>query len=389
MGAWVWPAGWVIVRYFSIEGNRAQPLNRETAAEIWGVDKNYAGVALHELRGALLIDRPRRGEYLPVSPERWVGVHSFLARKPEVGAELMELLRDSMNQVESLALYGSRVWGEADELSDWDFLLVLRSREARDLADSKLQQIQRRNPKFDAEVLSLQDFEHFLLKDPIFLKLVARDSEPILDWGLIGIAGAAEITQKHIAVELLAARHAILRGIALTERRLKARACYWLARGVRRTLAAKLAMQGRLSGKILEEEFMKIFPEHERLRAIVRKVRAKRGARATKKMLKRLMEIAILEWERTSKRLRKYGKKRKIKKPTALLAQLKAHERYVEEFAKSVSDEVIKHWKREAKRLEREVKALTEGLSRSYLEGIRQVSDKEAEKLIRKKRRKL
>lgn len=83
------------------------------------------------------------------------------------------------------------------------------------------------------------------------------------------------------------------------------------------------------------------------------------------------------------------GKKRKIKKPTALLAQQKAHERYVEEFAESISDEVIQHWKREAKRLEREVKALTKGLPRSYLEEIKRVSDKEAEKLIRRKKRKL
>lgn len=305
----MWPAEWMIERYFSLEGNKARSLDRETAAKLWGVDKNYAGVALHELREALLIDRPRRGEYLPVGPERWVSVHSFLARNPQVRAELMELLRDSMNQVESLVLYGSRVWGGANELSDWDFLVVFRSREARELANSKLLRIQQRNPRFDAEVLSLQDFEHFLRKDPIFLKLAAHDSEPILDWGLMGIAGAAKITRKHAAVELLAARRAILRGIALAERGLKPEACYWLARGLRRTLAARLAAQGRLSGKTLEEEFMRCFQEHERLREIVRKVRTNQKTRTRKRMLKSLMERAILEWERTSKGLRKYGKK--------------------------------------------------------------------------------
>ncbi len=83
------------------------------------------------------------------------------------------------------------------------------------------------------------------------------------------------------------------------------------------------------------------------------------------------------------------GKKRKIRKPTALLAQQKAHERYVKEFAELVPDKVVQHWKREAKRLEQEVKALVKGLPQSYLEEIKRVSDNEAEKLIRKKRRKL
>ncbi len=302
----MWPAGWMIERYFSLTDNKTKSLDRGTVAKLWGVDKNYAGVALHELRGALLIDRPRRGEYLLVDPERWMGVHSFLARNPEVRTELVELLRDSMNQIESLVLYGSRVWGGADKLSDWDFLIVLRSHETRELVSSKLRQIQRRNPKFDAEVLSLRDFQEFLHKDPIFLKLVARDSEPILDWGLMGIAGAAKITRKHAAVELLVARYDILRGVALAEGKLKSKACYWLARGLRRTLAAKLSMQGNLSGKMLEEEFMSCLPG-EKIREMIRKMRIKRVAEMGGEMLKILMERAILEWERTSRELPKYG----------------------------------------------------------------------------------
>jgi hypothetical protein len=83
------------------------------------------------------------------------------------------------------------------------------------------------------------------------------------------------------------------------------------------------------------------------------------------------------------------GKKRRIKKPVALLAQRKAHQRFAEEFSGLVSTEVIKHWEKEAERFEREAKRLTAGLPLSYLEEIERVSDEEAEKLLRKKRREL
>lgn len=81
------------------------------------------------------------------------------------------------------------------------------------------------------------------------------------------------------------------------------------------------------------------------------------------------------------------GKQRKIKKPMALAAQQKAHERYVREFSKRASTELIKHWEREAARFRREVENMTKGLPRSYLEEIDRVSDAEAGRLLQKKRK--
>ena len=83
------------------------------------------------------------------------------------------------------------------------------------------------------------------------------------------------------------------------------------------------------------------------------------------------------------------GKRCKIKKPAALSAQQKAHERYVKEFSGRVSNELIKHWEREADRFRREVEEVAEGLPRSYLEEIDRVSDVEAERLLQKKRKEL
>jgi hypothetical protein len=79
------------------------------------------------------------------------------------------------------------------------------------------------------------------------------------------------------------------------------------------------------------------------------------------------------------------GKKNKIKKPVALLAQAKTRRRLAEEYGKR-SPELKKHWEREAKILEKHAAELMEGLPRSYLEEIENRSDEEAEKLLRKKR---
>ncbi len=83
------------------------------------------------------------------------------------------------------------------------------------------------------------------------------------------------------------------------------------------------------------------------------------------------------------------GKKRKIKKPAALLAQRKAHLQLAEEFSKLVPTEVIKHWEKEAERFEREARRLMTGLPTSYLEEIEKISDEEAKKLLRRKRKEI
>lgn len=79
------------------------------------------------------------------------------------------------------------------------------------------------------------------------------------------------------------------------------------------------------------------------------------------------------------------GKKNKIKKPTALLAQAKAHKRLAEVYGKR-RPELKKHWEREAEVLEKRATELMEGLPQSYLEEIENRSDEEAEKLLHKKR---
>lgn len=80
------------------------------------------------------------------------------------------------------------------------------------------------------------------------------------------------------------------------------------------------------------------------------------------------------------------GKKNKIKKPTALLAQAKAHRRLVETRGR-LSPELREHWEREAETLEKSAAELMEGLPESYIEEIERRSDEEAEKLLRRKRR--
>lgn len=304
----MWPAEWVVKRYFSLNGAYNQTIDRLSASKRWAVDKNYASVALHEMRRVLLVDRVGRGKHLLVAPERWVRVHSFLARAPNVSEDLAELLRDSTSEVESLVLYGSRAWGGADELSDWDFLVIVRSEETKEHMVSKLPEIEQRNPRFDAEVLSLPDFERFLRKNPIFLKIVEHGGEPIIDFGAMGIVKVARVTPRHMAVELLAAKESILHGIAAAREDKRDIACYLLVRGARRTIAAKLAARGNFSGKMLEEEFAECFSEFSELRVACKKVRAKQRADVSKETLKKLIKKAVIEWEKTSLELREFGK---------------------------------------------------------------------------------
>jgi hypothetical protein len=303
----MWPAGWLAEKYFEISGGASRIVDRSVAAKLWKTDKNYASVTLHKMREALLMDRLERGAYLPVPPEKWVPVHSFLVQTPEIAADLPQLLQDSMNDIQSLVLYGSQIWG-GDELSDWDFFIVTSSQKSKNVMRSKLFKIKRKNPRLDAEIFSVQGFGFLLRKDPIFFKLVERECEPILDTGILGIIKTVEIRPKHVAVEMLAARESILQCMVRMRRGENGAACYWLARGIRQTIAAMLAMRKNFSGKALEEEFKTRFSQYNRLRVICKKVGAGQEIYVIKKFLKELINKAIAEWERIAEELRVWGK---------------------------------------------------------------------------------
>ena len=82
------------------------------------------------------------------------------------------------------------------------------------------------------------------------------------------------------------------------------------------------------------------------------------------------------------------GKKNRIKKPTALLAQAKTHRRLVETYGKR-SPELRKHWEHEAEILEKRAAELMEDLPEAYIEEIESRSDEEAKKLLGRKQREL
>ncbi len=305
----MWPAEWLAEKYFEIK-ELPRIVDRNMVAKIWKTNKNYASVTLHEMREALLIDRLKRGAYLSVPPEKWLPVHSFLMRTPEIAPALSKLLQDSMNDIECLVLYGSRIWG-GDELSDWDFFTVVSSEKSKNAMRTKLLKIRQTNLRLDVEILSVQDFEFLLRKDPIFLKLVACECRPIVDTGILGIARAIEIKPEHVAVEMLAAKENILQGMACARRGESSIACYWLTRGIRRTLAAALSMCENFSGKALEEEFKARFPQYEQLRVIVKKIGLERETHIPKKFLRELVNRTIVEWELVAKELRRWGKSAK------------------------------------------------------------------------------
>jgi predicted nucleotidyltransferase len=293
----MWPAGWVVERYAKTS-ELGKDFDRKTLLSYWQVSPNYASVSLHQMRNLLLIDRVDRAKYSLVPPEKWLNLGLFSAQHPEVSRALYELLRDQMNHIESLVFYGSRARGVGDELSDWDFLIVA-STEAKGQMLSRLGSIRERNPLFTPEILDLEGFKTCLRKALVFLKVVNREGKIIFDSGLMGLVEASQVKPINVAHELLDAKRNILMGIALLKDGKTALACYRAVRGVRLALLAELATRGIFSGEDIGREFMREFPEFVELMEAYRMIKAGKDATVDSRKLGRLIDRAILTWEKT------------------------------------------------------------------------------------------
>lgn len=306
----MWPAEWVVERYAKSGELYGKDLDREALLNYWRVSQNYASVSLHQMRKLLLVDRVSRGRYSLVPPEKWLNLGLFSARHPEASGDLYELLRDYVNQTESLVFYGSRARGVEDELSDWDFLIIT-SPGAREQMLAKLNLIKGRDPLFAPEILDLGGFQTYLKKALVFLKVVNQEGKIIFDSGLMGLVRASQVKPIHIAHELLDAKKNILMGIALLKRGKDALACYRVVRGVRLTLLASLANEGIFSGDEIEREFTRRFAEFDELRGAYREIRAGKKAVVGVHKLNKFINNAILTWEEVRERIGEIGGKEK------------------------------------------------------------------------------
>lgn len=292
----MWPAEWVVERYAKTRG-LGKDFDRETLLNYWRVSPNYASVSLHQMRNLLLIDRTDRAKYSLVPPEKWLNLGMFSAQYPEVSGALYGLLRDQMNQIESLVFYGSRARGVGDELSDWDFLIVA-STKAKEQMLARLGPIKERDPLFTPEILDLEGFKTCLRKALVFLKVVNREGKIVFDSGLMGLVESSHVKPINIAHELLDAKRNILMGIALLKNGKPALACYRAVRGVRLALLADLATRGIPSGEDIEHEFMREFPEFVELMKAYRMIKAGKDVTVDAHKLGKLIDGAILTWEK-------------------------------------------------------------------------------------------
>jgi len=306
----VWPAEWVVERYAKSSGLYGKDFDRAALLNYWHVSPNYAGVSQHQMRNLLLIDRVSRARYSLVPPEKWLNLGLFSAKYPEVSRNLYELLRDQVNQIESLIFYGSRARGVWGELSDWDFLIVA-SPKAKDQMLARLGNIKERNPLFTPEILDLEGFKICLRKALVFLKVVNQEGKIIFDSGLMGLVRASQVKPIHIAHELLDARKNILMGIALLKRGKDALACYRVIRGVRLVLLAGLANGGIFSGDEIEREFTRRFAEFDELREAYREIRAGKKVVVDVRTLNKFIDIAIVTWEEVRERIGEVSGKEK------------------------------------------------------------------------------
>lgn len=292
----MWPAEWVVERYVRASGLQGRDFNRETLLNCWQVSPNCASVSLHQMRNLLLIDRIGRARYSLVPPEKWLNLGLFSAQHPEISEDLYELLRDQVNQVESLVFYGSRARGVGDELSDWDFLIIASSK-AKDQMLARLGPIKERNPLFTPEILDMKGFKICLEKALIFLKVVGQEGKIILDSGPISLVKTSRVKPINIAHELLDAKKNILMGIAFLKNRKKSPACYRVVRGVRLALLADLATRGIFSERDVEHEFTHKFTEFTELKEAYRMIKAGKKVEVDTRKLGKLIDNAILTWE--------------------------------------------------------------------------------------------
>lgn len=292
----MWPAEWVVERYAKTIELRGKDFDRDTLLNYWQVSPNYASVSLNRMRKLLLIDRIGRARYSLVPPEKWLNLGLFSAQHPEVSDALYELLRDQVNQVESLVFYGSRARGVWDELSDWDFLIIT-SPQAKHRMLARLDQIKERDHLFTPEVIDLEGFKICLRKALVFLKVVGQEGKIIFDSGLMGLVKASQVKPINVSYELLDAKRNILMGISLLKSGKNALACYRVVRGVRLTLLADLANRGIFSGEDIEREFMHRFAEFVELREAYRVIKGGKKAEVDARKLGKLIDNAILTWE--------------------------------------------------------------------------------------------
>ena len=92
--------------------------------EVLGTSENAAGVVLTRLKRDNMVFQPERASYRLLTPETVARLVQLKARDDKLYAVAVETLRH-YPQLSMLLLYGSHARGDADELSDYDVLVVL------------------------------------------------------------------------------------------------------------------------------------------------------------------------------------------------------------------------------------------------------------------------
>ncbi|GEM_PF-881898 len=112
------------------------------------------------------------------TPKRWIGRRALviLEKKPyDISAEVIELLRPYLGDVEGVFLFGSRARGEQTETSDIDILVI---------AGRKIGL--RNTGTFDFLVKTREGLIGEMKRDPtLFLKQIVSEAKPILNASLL------------------------------------------------------------------------------------------------------------------------------------------------------------------------------------------------------------
>ncbi len=133
-------------------------------ARLHGISSQSSKVLIHRLSKNNQFFRAARGEYVALSPESFLKLEEVGRKNKKMLQIVLELLR-IFPELRTIVLYGSRIRGQADKLSDYDVLLILKEKtvettELRERIEKKLR------IKLHLTVYSERGYRNAVLSEP-------------------------------------------------------------------------------------------------------------------------------------------------------------------------------------------------------------------------------
>lgn len=173
----MWVPKWVAKPYLRIS-REAGILDAETLSGELGLSKGMVDQLLLRMRRNLMLSSVERGKYIVTPEEKWLSIAWLMASYPQLEADLKDFFLDRVHEVRTLVLHGSRSFGDADKGSDYDFLMVVSTPEAREEFETRKKELSR---GVNFNIFSEEGFKRKLGTAPLYFKFVFGSPQIVFD----------------------------------------------------------------------------------------------------------------------------------------------------------------------------------------------------------------